>query len=93
MNGKNLKGALIASAVCAMFATAAGLVVPRSGLVRSVRGGDVKCAGINSCKGTGSCAGGGHGCGGQNGCKGQGWSPTKTEKECTDKGGKVVAKK
>ena len=53
----------------------------------------MKCAGINSCKGTGSCAGGGHGCGGQNGCKGQGWTPTKTEKECTDKGGKVVAAK
>ena len=53
----------------------------------------MKCAGINSCKGTGSCAGGGHGCGGQNGCKGQGWVATKTEKECTDKGGKVVVAK
>jgi uncharacterized membrane protein len=91
MNGKNLKGALIASAVCAMFATAAHAGDKAAGHDKA--GGDVKCAGINSCKGTGSCAGGGHGCGGQNGCKGQGWTPTKTEKECTDKGGKIVTAK
>jgi len=90
MNGKNLKGALIASAVCAMFATAAHAQATAG---HDKAGGEVKCAGINSCKGTGSCAGGGHGCGGQNGCKGQGWTPTKTEKECTDKGGKVVVAK
>ena len=89
MNVKSVKGALIASAVCAMFATAA----QAADQGHDKAGGDVKCAGINSCKGTGSCAGGGHGCGGQNGCKGQGWTPTKTEKECTDKGGKVVVAK
>ena len=88
MNAKSFKGALIASAVCAMFATAAHAGDKAAGHDKA--GGDVKCAGINSCKGSGSCAGGGHGCGGQNGCKGQGWVPTKTEKECTDKGGTVV---
>ena len=51
----------------------------------------VKCSGINSCKGQGACAGAGHGCAGKNSCKGTGWSYTKSEKECTDKGGKVVA--
>jgi uncharacterized membrane protein len=92
MSGRNLKGALIASAVCAMFATAAHAQQDKSA-GHAKAGGEVKCAGINSCKGTGSCAGGGHGCGGQNGCKGQGWTATKTEKECTDKGGKVLTAK
>ena len=91
MNGKMLNRALIASAVCAMFATAAHAGDKTAGHDKA--GGEVKCAGINSCNGLGSCAGGGHGCGGQNGCKGQGWSPTKTEKECTDKGGKIVTAK
>ena len=44
-------------------------------------------------RGTGACAGGDNACGGQNGCKGKGWVETKTEKECTDKGGKVVVAK
>jgi hypothetical protein len=93
MKRKNLKGALIASAVCAMFATAAAQTADKAAAGHDKAGGDVKCAGINSCKGTGSCAGAGHACAGQNGCKGQGSLQTKSEKECTDKGGKVVAKK
>ena len=36
MNGKNLKGALIASAVCAMFATAAHAVRPPQDTTRPV---------------------------------------------------------
>ena len=91
MNAKNLKGALIASAVCAMFATAHAGDDTAAGHPKA--GGDVKCAGINSCKGTGACAGADNGCGGKNGCKGKGWVATKTAKECTDKGGKVVASK
>jgi hypothetical protein len=87
MTGQSLKGALIASAVCALIAGAA----QAADKGHEKAGGDVHCAGINSCKGTGSCAGGGHGCGGQNGCKGQGWVPTKSEQECKDKGGTVVA--
>jgi hypothetical protein len=78
-------GFLIASA-------AAGLVL--SGAVGAIAadektGGDVYCSGINSCKGAGACAGAGHGCAGKNGCKGQGVVKS-TEKECKDKGGKVV---
>jgi len=75
MNGKSVKAAFIASAVCAMFATAATAADKAAGHDKA--GGEVKCAG----------------CGGQNGCKGQGWVPTKTEKECTDKGGKIVTAK
>jgi hypothetical protein len=51
----------------------------------------VKCAGINSCKGHGSCAGADNACKAQNACKGQGWLETKSEKECKDKGGTVLA--
>ena len=78
---------MIAVGVAGLFA--AGV----SGVASAKAGEEVVCDGINSCKGTGSCAGGSHGCGGKNGCKGQGWVPTKTEKECTDKGGTIVASK
>jgi hypothetical protein len=89
MTGKTLKGALIASAVCAMFATAA----QADDKGHEKGGGDIHCAGINSCKGTGGCASATNSCKGQNGCKGKGWVPTKSEKECKDKGGTVLAKK
>jgi hypothetical protein len=52
----------------------------------------VDCGGVNACKGQGTCKQEGHGCGGQNACKGQGVL-TMSEEECTQKGGKVVAKK
>jgi len=85
-----MSGAVIAAAVASLFASGAWAAEGKSD-----KSGDqgVHCAGINSCKGTGACAGPNNSCKGQNGCKGQGWSATKTEKECTDKGGKVLAKK
>ena len=52
-----------------------------------------QCAGINACKGQGSCAGADNACKAQNSCKGKGWVETKSDKECTDKGGKVVVAK
>src|SRR5262249_58014574 len=87
MTGKSLKGALIASAVCAMFASAA----QAADKGHEKAGGEVHCAGINSCKGTGSCAGGGHGCGGQNARKGPGRAPAKSQKEGKGKGGTAAA--
>ena len=77
-------GFLIASA-------AAGLVLTGAVNARADEktGGDVYCSGINSCKGAGACAGAGHACAGKNGCKGQG-TVKSTEKECKEKGGKVV---
>jgi hypothetical protein len=86
-----MKGAALAAAVCSLFATSA-----RAGekMEKTKMGeGPVQCAGINSCKGHGSCAGADNSCKGQNACKGQGWTEAKNAKECTDKGGTVVAAK
>jgi len=86
-----VKGAVIASAVWATFS--AGAVNAAEGKATKDTGKEVKCAGINECKGKGACAGAGHSCAGKNDCKGQGWTKVGTEKECTDKGGKVMAAK
>jgi len=80
------KGFVIASAVATLVAS--GALSARAADEKA--GGEVSCAGINSCKGQGSCSGEGHSCAGKNSCKGQGWVKAKSEKECTDKGGKVV---
>jgi uncharacterized membrane protein len=90
MMKNTIKGALIASAVCAMFT--AGISQASEGKATKASSNEVKCAGINECKGHGACSGAGNSCSGQNGCKGQGWVKVKSAKECTDKGGTVVAK-
>jgi len=87
-----LKGAVIASAVASLFAAGAFAQQADKPAPAGDKGA-VKCSGANSCKGQGSCAGADHGCAGKNSCKGKGWTNTKTEKECTDKGGKVVTAK
>lgn len=79
------KGFVIASAVATLIGS--GSLTAKAD---EKAGGDVVCAGINACKGQGSCAGEGHSCAGKNSCKGQGHTNVKSEKECTDKGGKVV---
>ena len=78
-------GIAIATAAAALFT--AGLLA--SPTVQAADGG-VHCAGINSCKGSSECKSAKNECKGQNSCKGQGWSMTKTEKECTQAGGKVA---
>ena len=83
-----VKGAMIASAVAAMFSACA---TTQAGKSDSMSGAMVKCGGVNSCKGQGNCKAVSNSCKGQNGCKGQGWIPTGTEKDCTDKGGNIVA--
>jgi hypothetical protein len=83
---KTLKGAVIASAVASLFA--AGAFAGDAPAPAASKG--VKCSGVNSCKGTGACAGASNSCAGKNSCKGTGWSYTKTESDCTAKGGKVV---
>ncbi len=84
-----MKGAVVAAAVCSMFAAG------NAGATEKTKEGAsaVHCAGINACKGQGSCAGADNACKAQNSCKGKGWMETKSEKECTDKGGTVVASK
>ena len=82
---RNVKGALLASAVASMFAFSAyaAEAAPKAG-------GDVKCSGVNECKGKGACSGADNSCAGQNGCKGKGWTKM-SDKDCKKKGGKVVA--
>lgn len=86
-----MKGAAVAAAICSLFAADAARAGDR---MEKARMGEkpVQCAGINSCKGHGSCAGADNACKGQNACKGMGWTEAKSAKECTDKGGTVVAK-
>ena len=86
-----LKGAVIASAVASMFALSAHAQdkAPK----KAEKAEKTMCSGINSCKGEGSCAGADNSCAGKNECKGKGVMAVKNAKECTDKGGKVVAKK
>jgi hypothetical protein len=81
-----MKGAVVAAAVCSMFA--AGTARADEKMKDSAKG--VQCAGLNACKGQGACAGADNACKAQNSCKGKGWIETKTAKECTDKGGKVA---
>jgi hypothetical protein len=87
---ETVKGAVVAAAVCSMFA--AGTARAAEQMDKSKEMPKVtQCAGINACKGQGSCAGADNSCKAQNTCKGKGWVETKSAKECTDKGGKVVA--
>ncbi len=82
-----LKGKLIAAAVAGMFTTA----VPYIALAGDAKdAAKIKCEGGNSCKGKGGCKSAANDCAGKNGCKGKGYIMTKTEKECTDAGGKVA---
>jgi hypothetical protein len=85
MSKNSIKGAMIAGAVASIFA--AGQAMAASAAASA----DVKCTGLNACKGNGTCGGAGNSCKGQNACKGQGVTMTSSEKECTSKGGKVVA--
>ena len=84
-----MKGAVVAAAVCSMFAAGTAQAGEKSKDMPKV----VQCAGINSCKGQGSCKGADNSCKAQNSCKGKGWVEAKSAKECTDKGGTVVASK
>ncbi|MBI2083136.1 MAG: hypothetical protein HYT76_06160 [Deltaproteobacteria bacterium] len=86
---KKLKGAILATAVAGFF-FAAGTVNAAEEKKEEAK---VKCSGINACGGKGACGGAEHDCAGKNSCKGKGWVKVGSEKECTDKGGKVVADK
>ena len=85
---KQIKGALIATAVAGLFLTAHAA---RAGDAPAAGGeaAKVKCQGGNDCKGKGSCGAADHSCAGQNSCKGKGWIMT-TPADCQAKGGKVV---
>jgi uncharacterized membrane protein len=86
MDRKSFTGAVLASAVGAMFLS--GAAFAQSSPNNSSSQSSVKCVGGNSCKGQSSCKSANNGCMGQNSCKGKGWVMATSLKECSDKGGK-----
>ena len=84
---KKTVGATLATAAAAMFIAGAAMTAAPT-TAHAADG--VKCMGINSCKGHGACKTASNECKGHNACKGKGWVSTSSEKECMDKGGKVV---
>lgn len=90
MQKGTLKGAAIAGALAAMFAAGAANAEGKSDKAASKM---VKCAGTNDCKGHGNCKSASNDCKGQNACKGQSFTLEKGSKDCTGKGGTVIAKK
>jgi hypothetical protein len=86
---ETLKGAVIASAVASLFMAGAASAQEKAGKSAAAK---VQCKQDNSCGGQGSCAGKDNACKGKNSCKGHVFT-TKSEKECTDKGGTVVTAK
>jgi len=86
-----MRGAVIATAVCSLFASGTALAGEKGSAKEKEGAKVVKCAGVNECKGKGSCAGADNACKAQNSCKGKGWTEEKSTKACTDKGGRVLA--
>ena len=80
---KNQKGLLLAAAVGALFSMTSFAAHSNTNEAK------ITCAGANACKGQSACKSASNACKGQNSCKGNGIIMTKTEKECTDMGGKV----
>ncbi|MFI4937076.1 MAG: hypothetical protein ACHQJ6_01015 [Candidatus Berkiellales bacterium] len=85
MNKKHL-GMVMAAAVGALFATS---TFAADAATSEANAATIKCVGANACKGQSSCKTATSSCKGQNSCKGTGFVMSATEKECTDKGGKV----
>jgi uncharacterized membrane protein len=88
-----LKGAVVAAAVGSLLASGAARADEGKEKKDKTASHGVKCAGVNECKGHGGCKSASNACAGQNGCKGQSFQETKSDKECKDKGGKVMAQK
>lgn len=83
---RKVSGAALAAAAAGVFMTAS------VGTAVAGEKDAVHCSGINACKGSSDCKTAKSSCKGQNACKGQGWNAVSSEKDCKDKGGKVVKK-
>jgi len=91
-----IKGAVIASAVAALF-LASGALAQESGTASGTAPGSasspgapqVKCVGGNDCNGHSACKSTQNDCKGKNACKGKGFVMTMSSDECTTKGGKA----
>ncbi len=81
-------GMILAAAVGTLFVASSFATPATNETDASVT---VKCSGANACKGTSACKTANNACKGQNSCKGKGWIMVASEKDCTDKGGKVEA--
>jgi exo-beta-1,3-glucanase (GH17 family) len=89
---KGTRGAILASAVAALFLASAAMAQDSGSATSSgsaAQAASTKCVGGNSCKGQGSCKSTQNDCKGQNGCKGKGFVMTSSVKDCTTAGGKV----
>jgi hypothetical protein len=81
------RGVMLAAAVAVAFMTnSVGAEESNS----SAKPTYVGCLGVNSCKGQSMCKSFDHECQGMNSCKGKGFVMMKSEKECKDKGGKII---
>jgi hypothetical protein len=76
-----LTGLILATAAAGLFAAAPAAHAAK-------HEGKVHCVGVNACKGKSDCKTASNACKGMNGCKGKGMQ-VMSEKECTDKGGKI----
>ena len=83
-----IKGVALASAVAAMFATAAQAKDAKAP-AKEKASKTVHCGGINACKGQSACMTKDSSCAGMNACKGQGWVKA-SEADCKKQGGKVL---
>jgi hypothetical protein len=93
MMNKGTKGAILASAVAALFFASAAMAQESGTMTSSgsAQGAGTKCVGANSCKGQSSCKSAQNDCKGQNGCKGKGFVMTTSSEECTQKGGHAAS--
>ena len=85
-----MKGAVIATTVCSLFAAGAACAGDKAEK-RKEGAKVVKCAGAAALALALVHAGADNACKAQNSCKGKGWTEEKSAKACTDKGGKVLA--
>lgn len=88
MKNRKMIGAVVATAVAGLFLAGRAIAAEEAGKKEEAK---IHCSGINACSGKGGCKSADNACKGKNGCKGKGWVEVKTEKECTDKSGKVMA--
>ncbi|NQD37985.1 hypothetical protein HPT27_13215 [Permianibacter sp. IMCC34836] len=81
------------TSAAAFAIAAAGMFAVVPAVQASDKDMGVQCWGVNACKGHNDCKTDKNACKGHGECKGQGWVQEKSEKDCTDKGGKVMMKK
>jgi hypothetical protein len=85
---KGTKGAILASAVAALFIATAAMAQDSGAGSASAA---VKCVGANACKGQSACKSAENSCKGQNACKGKGFVVMPSADACTQKGGHTAS--